>query len=62
MRFENGDISNQELTMEQERLATIQLEYLDAYINYQLAVNDLKRKTMWDFENNRSYGVETSKE
>jgi outer membrane protein len=62
MRFENGDISNQELTMEQERLATIQLDYLDAYINYQLAVNDLKRKTMWDFENNRSYVVEASKE
>lgn len=57
MRFENGDISNQELTMEQERLATIQLEYLDAFINYQLAVNDLKRKTMWDFENNKSYLV-----
>src|SRR4030043_1580275 len=57
MRFENGDISNQELTMEQERLATIQLEYLDAFINYQLAINDLKRKTMWDFENNKSYEV-----
>jgi hypothetical protein len=41
--------------MEQERLATIQLEYLDAFINYQLAVNDLKRKTMWDFENDKSY-------
>ena len=51
MRFENGDISNQELTIEQERLASIQFEYLDAYIGYQLAVNDLKRKTMWDFEN-----------
>jgi len=57
MRFENGDISNQELTVEQERLSTIQLEYLDAFINYQLAVNDLKRKTMWDFENDRSYAV-----
>jgi hypothetical protein len=43
--------------MEQERLATIQLEYLDAFIQYQLATNDLKRKTMWDFENNRSYLV-----
>ncbi len=56
-RFENGDISNQELTIEQERLATIQLAYLDAFIGYQLSVNDLKRKTMWDFENNRSYLV-----
>jgi outer membrane protein TolC len=57
MRFENGDISNQDLTIEQERLATIQLDYLDAFIGYQLSVNNLKRKTMWDFENNRSYLV-----
>jgi outer membrane protein TolC len=55
MRFENGDISNQDLTLEQERLATIQLDYLDAFIGYQLSVNNLKRKTMWDFENNVSY-------
>lgn len=58
IRFENGDISNQDLTIEQERLATIQLDYLDAFIGYQLSVNDLKRKTMWDFENNKSYVVE----
>jgi outer membrane protein TolC len=57
MRFENGDISNQDLTIEQERLATIQLDYLDAFIGYQLSVNNLKRKTMWDFENNKSYVV-----
>jgi outer membrane protein TolC len=57
MRFENGDISNQELSIERERLASIQLEYLDAFIMYQLAVNNLKRKTMWDFENDRSYLV-----
>ena len=59
MRFENGDISNQDLTIEQERLATIQLDYLDAFIGYQLAVNNLKRKTMWDFENNVSYVVKS---
>ena len=55
MRFENGDITSQELGVEQERLATTQLNYLDAYITYQLAVADLKRKTLWDFQNNRSY-------
>jgi outer membrane protein len=58
-RFENGDLSNQDLTIEQERLAKIQLDYLDAFIGYQLSVNNLKRKTMWDFENNRSYLVQT---
>lgn len=57
MRFKNGDISNQDLTIEQERLATIQLEYLDAFIGYQLSVNNLKRKTMWNFENNKSYVI-----
>lgn len=60
MRFENGDISSQELSIEREQLETVQLDYLDAYINYQLAVNDLKRKTLWDFANNRSYLVEVN--
>ena len=55
MRFENGDITSQELGMEQERLADTQINYLDAFITYQLAVADLKRKTLWDFKNNRSY-------
>ncbi len=55
MRFENGDITSQELGVEQERLATTQLNYLDAFITYQLAIADLKRKTLWDFQNNKSY-------
>jgi outer membrane protein TolC len=60
IRFENGDISSQELSIEREQLVTVQLDYLDAYINYQLAVNDLKRKTLWDFVNNRSYLVDVN--
>ncbi len=55
LRFENGDISGQDLSLEQERLSQVQLDYINAYITYQLALADLKRKTMWDFENNRSY-------
>jgi outer membrane protein TolC len=58
MRFENGDITSQELSLEQERLAATQIDYLNAFITYQLAVADLKRKTLWDFENNRSYLME----
>ena len=54
-RFENGDISSQELSIEQERLANSQMAYLDAYVTYQLALADLKRKTMWDFGEDRSY-------
>jgi len=60
LRFENGDISSQELAVERNQLAGVQLEYLDAYIAYQMAINDLKRKTMWDFEQNRSYLIERS--
>jgi outer membrane protein len=55
MRFENGDITSQDLAREQERLADSQINYLDAFIAYQLAIADLKRKTLWDFENDRSY-------
>lgn len=57
LRFENGDITGQELSVEQARLSQVRLDYLNAYITYQLALADLKRKTMWDFENNRSYKV-----
>jgi outer membrane protein TolC len=57
LRFENGDVSGQELATEQERLSQVQLAFIDAYITYQLALADLKRRTMWDFENNRSYKI-----
>lgn len=58
MRFENGNITSQELGREQERLAATQLDYLGAFITYQLAIADLKRKTVWDFENATGYRVE----
>jgi outer membrane protein TolC len=57
LRFENGDLSGQELAMEQERLSQVQLAFINAYITYQRALADLKRRTMWDFENNRSYKI-----
>ncbi|MDR0682576.1 MAG: TolC family protein [Dysgonamonadaceae bacterium] len=55
LRFENGDMTGRELSIEQERLSQIQLAYIDAYITYRLSIADLNRKTMYDFENNRSY-------
>jgi outer membrane protein TolC len=57
LRFESGDMTGQELSIEQERLSQIQLGYIDAYITYRLSIADLNRKTMYDFENDRSYGV-----
>jgi outer membrane protein TolC len=58
LRFRNGDMTSQELSVEQERLSQVQLAYIDAYITYRLSVADLNRKTMYDFENNRSYIIE----
>ncbi|MDR1173107.1 MAG: TolC family protein, partial [Bacteroidales bacterium] len=58
LRFENGDITAQELSLEQTRLSEVQLAYIGAYVTYQSALADLKRKTMWDFENNRSYVID----
>ena len=55
LRFENGDMTSQELSIEQERLSSVQLAYIDAYITYRLSLADLNRKTMYDFENDRSY-------
>ena len=55
LRFENGDLTSQELGREQERLAETKIEYLNAFMKYQLAIADLKRKTLWDFQNNKSY-------
>jgi outer membrane protein TolC len=55
LRFSNGELTSQQLGVEQERLSQVQLEYLNAYITYQMTLADLKRKTMWDFQNNRSY-------
>lgn len=55
LRFSSGELTSQQLAVEQERLSQVQLEYLNAYITYQMALSDLKRKTMWDFQNNRSY-------
>ncbi|OVE78898.1 hypothetical protein BVY01_04240 [bacterium I07] len=53
-RFANGDITSVELAFDNERLNTAKISFLSAYIEYQLALADLKRKTLFDFENNRS--------
>lgn len=57
LRFGNGDMTNQELSIEQERLSQVQLAYIESYITYRLSVADLNRKTMYDFENKRSYRI-----
>ena len=54
-RFDNGDITSQDLAQDQRELTDSQLSYLSAFIEYQRNIADLKRKTMWDFEKNESY-------
>lgn len=53
-RFDRGDITGQELALDRDRLTRTRQSYLDAYIQYQLAIADLKRQTLYDFEHNRS--------
>lgn len=53
-RFANGDITSTELARASEQLNTAKLSYLSAYNEYKLALADLKRKTLYDFENDRS--------
>lgn len=53
-RFDNGDITAQDLALDRSRLTQARSTYLNAYIDYQTAVADLKRKTLYDFELNRS--------
>lgn len=53
-RFNNGDITSQALDLDRQSYIEAQLTYLRAYINYQLALADLKRITMYDFEYGQS--------
>ena len=52
-RFSNGDIASQELALERERLNNAYTSHLSAYINYQLRMADLMRKTFYDYQNDR---------
>lgn len=51
-RFSDGDIDSQALALERNRLNTAYTSHLRAYINYQLSLADLMRKTFYDFQNN----------
>ena len=53
-RFDNGDITSQDLALDRDRLTRARQDYLDAYISYQLSVADLKRNTLYDWEKGRS--------
>ena len=52
-RYTDGDIDSQALALERTRLNTAQQNHLNAFVNYQLLLSDLTRKTFYDFENDR---------
>ena len=51
-RYSDGDIDSQALALERNRLNTAYRNHLGAYINYQLSLADLMRKTFYDFRQN----------
>ncbi|MFW9596707.1 MAG: TolC family protein [Paludibacter sp.] len=52
-RFSDGDIDSQALALERNRLNTAYNNHLSAYINYQLLLSDITRKTFFDFQKNQ---------
>ncbi len=58
LKFETGDLSSQELALEQNRLTQARTNYLNAIIDYKQALADLRRKTLWDFEHNRPVDID----
>lgn len=49
-RFSDGNIDSQSLALERDRLNTAYRSHLSAYINYQLLLADIMRKTFYDFQ------------
>ncbi len=62
LKFENGDLSSQDLALEQNRLTEARTNSLSAIIDYKNALSDLRRKTLWDFEKNEPVRVAVGQE
>lgn len=58
LKFDNGDLSTQDLALEQNRLTQARINSLNAITDYKLALSDLRRKTLWDFEKNEPVKTE----
>lgn len=53
-RFSDGNIDSQALALERERLNNAYNSHLRAYINYQVMLADIMRKTFYDFQRDSS--------
>ena len=49
-RFDNGEITSQELARVQDQLSQAEINYLSAFIAYKLALADLERNTLYNYE------------
>ncbi len=58
-RFANGDINSQALALDRNRLSQAYNSRLNALISYKLLLADIKRKTFYDFVNDRPVKLET---
>ncbi len=52
-RFDNGEITSQELARVQDQLSQAEVNYLSALIAYKLALADLRRSTLHDYESEK---------
>lgn len=52
--FKDNNITSQDLIFAQYRLTRARKNYLDAFIEYKMAIARLAKLTYWDFEKNRS--------
>ena len=53
-RYKNGDLTSKDLGYYQNQLSREKLGYIEALINYRLALLDIKIQSLWDFEKNKS--------
>lgn len=53
-RYKNGDLSSKDIQFYQLQLSQQKLNEVQALISYKLTVLDLKIRSLWDFEYNRS--------
>jgi outer membrane protein len=53
-RYKNGDLSSKDMQFYQLQLSQQKLNEVQALISYKLTVLDLKIRSLFDFENNRS--------
>jgi outer membrane protein TolC len=53
-RYKNGDLSSKDISFYQTQLSREQLNEVAALINYQVALLDLKIRTLWDFARQQS--------